>query len=104
MILPPLESLDSVAYERPTQKRAELFGCLQSRSLPGAAGGKNHRHREVHVASRRLGVALSGVAVRETPRMSGPVRIATAALRGGVVALHRGAAGGPGGGGGVTER
>lgn len=90
----PLESLDSVAYERPTQKRAELFGCLQPGSLSGAAGRKNHRHREVHAALCRLAFALPGLAGWENPWMSGPVRLTGISLHVGVVNLHQFVGGG----------
>lgn len=90
----PLESLDSVAYERPTQKRAELFGCLQPGSLSGASGRKNHRHREVHAAHCRPAFALPGLAGWENPWMSGPVRLTGISLHVGVVNLHQFVGGG----------
>lgn len=85
----PLESLDSVAYKRPTQKRAELFRCLESGSLTGATGRKNDRHREVHAALRRLVVALPGLVGWENPWMSGPARVTVITLRVNAVNLHQ---------------
>lgn len=85
----PLESLDSVANERPAQERAELFGCLQPGSLSGAPGRKNHRHREVHAAFSRLRIALPGLAGWENPGMSGPARFTIIALRVNLVNFHQ---------------
>ena len=85
----PLKSLDSVAYERSAQERAELFGCLQSGSLSGAAGRKNHRHREVHAAFRRFVLALLGLAGWEKPWMSGPVWVTVIGLHVDVIHLHQ---------------
>lgn len=78
----PLESLDCVAYERSTEKRAELFGCLQPGSLPGATGWKNHRHREVHAALPRVVAAHPGLAAWEKPGIGRPVRVAVFLLHG----------------------
>lgn len=88
-IVLPFEALDSVANERPVQKRAELFRCQQPGSLSRTPGGKNHRHREVHAATSRLLVALPGRAGWETPGMSGPVRVTVIVLHVVLINLHQ---------------
>ncbi|TNN49608.1 hypothetical protein EYF80_040166 [Liparis tanakae] len=77
----------------------------QSGSLSGASGRKNHGHREIHAAFRRLVDALPGLAGKENPRMSGPVRIATVAPHVGLINLHQvaGVCGGGEGGGGSRQ-
>ena len=85
----PFEALDSVANERPVQKRAELFWCQQPGSLSRTPGGKNHRHREVHPATSRLLVALPGEAGWETPGMGGPVRFKVIVLHVVLITPHQ---------------